>query len=164
MPVVDRSNLAPVATIRRDHPDVRVLHGGLQIREAAPGRLIYKRLTVGRPPRPVLCTLSGGQPADRAGSYVEGEDIVVEKLILIRLAVRNESDLLPVRRPVNRMLVAITRGKLPNGAGRELDCENVQSPIIIEAAQPFVGVRFIEIAPDHNWVASGFGGLRARDG
>src|SRR5205823_3752644 len=85
--IIQLSDFAAVGSIGRDQPDMRILHGGLEIRETAPGRLVHERLAVRRPLGTILGALGRSQPADSARANVQREDIVIEKLILVGLAI-----------------------------------------------------------------------------
>ena len=109
-----RADLAPVACRRRSiDPDVRVLHRRLEIGEAALGRLDTRCVLPSGDQRGWYSALSVAVSApDRFVGELQREDVVVEELVLVRLAVRDESDLVAVRRPVDRMLVVRAVGQL----------------------------------------------------
>ena len=108
LPIVDRARqFTPVCSICVDQPDMRVFHGGLKIGEAALGGLVDERLAVPRPAGTVFRVFGRGQAADGSGSDIESENVVIEELIFVWLAVRNEGDLFAVGRPVDGVLVVI---------------------------------------------------------
>ena len=56
------AEFAAVASVGIDQPDVRILHGGFEIGEAALGAEVDDCLAVGRPERLVFGIFSGGEP------------------------------------------------------------------------------------------------------
>src|SRR5713226_6184775 len=95
--VQDGANLAPIAAVGVHHPNVRVFHRSLAVGEATASSAKDDTLPVGRPQRFVLVVFRCRQAADAVVCNFHSENVVIEKLILIRLAIRNEQNLLAVR-------------------------------------------------------------------
>src|SRR5439155_23524273 len=86
-----RADLVGVAPIGVDDPDVSVFHCSLEVSEPAFGCLINESLAVGRPSRSILGALRRCQTPNRSVDDLQREEIVVEKLVLVLLTIRDES-------------------------------------------------------------------------
>src|SRR5207247_10017340 len=115
-----------------------ILHGRFQIGQASLGGLINQGLAIGRPAGTVLDIFRGRKPAHAAVGHLEREEIVIEELIFVGLAVGNKGDLFTVGRPINRMLVVVAGSQLEYLAGGQIDKEDVESAVIVEASEPLV--------------------------
>ena len=73
--------------------------------------------------RIVFGVLGRGQALDAVVGDLQREQVVVEELILIRLAVGSEHDLLAVGRPVDRVLVVIALRELAHLLGSNVHHE-----------------------------------------
>ena len=92
--IVDaRSRLATIVAVRVHHPHVRVFHCRLEIGDAAPGSLVGDASAIRRPHRPVLRVLRCRETTHDARAGANGEDVVVEELIGVRLTIGDEQDL-----------------------------------------------------------------------
>jgi hypothetical protein len=154
--VVDTAaDLAPIRAIGVHHPHVGVLHRRLAIGEAALRRLERDHPAVGRPARAVLVAFRGHETANRPVGQLQREDVVVEELIVVGIPIGEKEQLLAVRRPVNRMLVVVAVGQLFDPPGCEVGDEQMQPAVVVEVGQPLGGIRFVQIAGDHDRVAGG---------
>jgi hypothetical protein len=86
---------------------VGVFHGCFAIGEPAPRPSIDDAFSVWGPERLVLVIFRGGEAANAVVRDTQSEEVVVEKLILIRLAIRSEENLFAVGLPVNGLLIGI---------------------------------------------------------
>ena len=157
LPVINhRPDLSPVAAVGVHHPNVRVFHSGLAIRQAAPRSAKEDALAVRRPKRVVFVGFRCRDAAHAAIRHAQCENIVIEKLVLVRFRIRQIQNLLSIRRPVDRMLVRVAFRELPNLFGCDADDENMQALVVVEARHAFAGVRLVQIACNHHGVAAGF--------
>ena len=85
--VENRADFAAVAAVGVHEPDVRVLHGGFAVGEPAPRAAIDDALAVWRPQGVVLVRLRGRQAANAVVGNAQRENVVIEKLVLIGLAI-----------------------------------------------------------------------------
>ena len=97
---------------------------------------------------------------------VDREHVVVEDAIGIGLVVRHEQDVAALRRPFDRVLVVVAARQLLDLLARDVDDEDVQAPVVVEAGEPFRRRRLVQIPGDHHRIAVGilgFGPGRRRD-
>src|SRR5262249_46973375 len=97
--------------------------------------------------------LRGADAADAAVGELQREDVVIEELIFIRLAVGMEKNLLAIRRPVEGMLVVIAGRELANLPAGHVGQEDVQAAVVVEVTVPFPKIGLVEIARDNNRTA-----------
>ena len=155
--VVDAAQLTPSASVGIHHPHVRILHRRLRRCEGACGGLEGNRSAVGRPLRAILGALRVAQSANGAIRDLQREDVVVEEAIRIGSPVRDEENLFPFRRPVERMLVVVAGRQLADLLRCDLDGEDVQPAVVVEAGEAFGRGWLVEIAGDDHRVAVGVG-------
>src|ERR1019366_524512 len=121
-------------------------------------------LAVRRPARRVFKALRGGQTPDGAVRDLEREDVIVEELILIGLAVGREEDFLAVGRPIDGVLIRDPGGELANLASGNLDGKNMEPAVVVEMGKPFARRGLVHVTSDYDGVAAGSGCLGAGGG
>jgi len=99
---------------------------------------IGERAAIGRPGRGGRAAAAGGQFAAVAARRVEGPEIGAEGDVLVRLAIGDERDPTPVRRP-DRLAVVVV-------AARELACGRERRPLGGQPGQKKVATAVIEVA------------------
>src|ERR1051325_10266121 len=78
--------------------------------------------------------------------WIECKQIVIEELILVLLAIGDESDFFSIRRPLDGMLMMRATGQLPRVARCGIDEENVQPFIVVEMRVALRCGRLVEVA------------------
>src|SRR5205823_3209940 len=167
LPIVDRgAQLTTMATVCIHEPHMGIFHSGFKISQSAPGRLINNVDAIGRPQRPVFGSLSRGDTPDAAIGNFQSKDVVVKKLIFIRLAVGDKEQLLAVGRPVNRVLIMRAVGQLANVSAGQVREKDVQAAIVVEGAIALAEIGLIKVAGNYDGIAGqilGFRSGRRRD-
>ena len=87
-------------------------------------------------------------------SQLQSEKVIVKKLILIRVAVGGEKELLPIRRPIYGMLVVVALGKLADLPGSDIHNEKMQALIVVEMRKPFARRGLVKIAGDDHRITT----------
>ncbi len=90
---------------------------------------------------------------DAVVSEFEGEEVVVEELILVGFAIGSKQDFAAIGRPVNRVLIEVAVGELANLFGRHLHGKDVQALVVVEAGEALTRGWLVEITGDHDRVA-----------
>ena len=132
---------------------MRVFHGGFQVGQSALAALVRDSLAIGRPDRPVLDVLGGGEATDGLVGDSKHKEVVVKELIFVRFPVGNEENFVPFRRPTDRVLIVVAGCELRDGAGADINEEQVETFVVVEARVAFVSVGLIEVACDDDRVA-----------
>jgi HPt (histidine-containing phosphotransfer) domain-containing protein len=103
-----------------------------------------------------------GDAPNRLPGDVDGEDVVVEDAVWVGFPVRDEQDLVPLRRPVERVIVVSVVRQRPRIVADQIDHLDLEPAIVVEARQAFGGAGFEQVARDDHRIAVGLGALRAR--
>jgi len=141
---------------------VLVFHGGFPVGETPLGGRIGDGFAVGRPARRVFVVFRGREAADGAVSDPERKNVVIEKLVGIGLAIRDEKNFFAVGRPVDGMLIVGSLRELARLMRGHVHHKNVQAAIVVETGHAFTRGGLVEVARDHHGIAAGFGGFRTR--
>ena len=162
--VNDGADLAAMAAVGVHYPNVLVFHGGFPVGETPLGGRIGDGFAIRGPARGVFVTFRCREAADGAVGDTKRKDVVIEKLVGIGFAIRDEKNFFAVGRPVDGMFIVGSLRELARLMRGHVHDKNVQAAIVVESGHAFACSGLVEVARDYHGIAAGFGGFRTRSG